>query len=554
MAILHKIENFMGIRSAVLEDRKNISVIVGCNESGKTSLGGSISFAWSASALGFRGKDTISLIHRGASSFRVETQLGEKRVYRTRSTGTALKDVASDLNIGPDSLPLLFGENVLSGRPLRAFIDALASKQPSVEGDLSEEFKPFFKELVESGKVKSDLDLVPLAEARRASFKSPDKPAAPISSKPQQEALIQSKQSLDAARLALDEIQSATSLSVLRGDKKRIEDVLAHLAAVEKYNEAVAKMKEWSDPLAGRRSSLISLIQLKASLKLPDENIFKSAGFPLAAKAIAEAKAVIEEAMEGAIQLNATHVPPADLGKAPVLLDEAKAFYDSLSDKSIESLETLYSHVSSALSDLAQKTDAAKAAVTLAEENDQSLRSCESRWNDFETRMAEYEIKASEIAVHWNQWDQFVKFVSGLIQERRNKTISDFLATVSVFGGDLLANRELAIDDEGGVQLQGVPVNLLSLSTRWRVSLCVQASVARYANCPILVVDGADILDLKNRQALMAFLNTQILPHFEHTIILSTASGDIHSERQYPSESPMTKWIINEGSLMKCAA
>ena len=63
-------------------------------------------------------------------------------------------------------------------------------------------------------------------------------------------------------------------------------------------------------------------------------------------------------------------------------------------------------------------------------------------------------------------------------------------------------------------------------SERWRVSICVMAAIASYLRSPILVLDGADILDDRNKVALVRFLLEKIVPHFAHTLLLTTIRGD----------------------------
>jgi hypothetical protein len=68
-------------------------------------------------------------------------------------------------------------------------------------------------------------------------------------------------------------------------------------------------------------------------------------------------------------------------------------------------------------------------------------------------------------------------------------------------------------------------LKLLSGSEFWRLGAAVMGAIASRANAPILVLDGADILDDRNRIELLKWLLADICQNFAHTILLSTARG-----------------------------
>jgi hypothetical protein len=115
----------------------------------------------------------------------------------------------------------------------------------------------------------------------------------------------------------------------------------------------------------------------------------------------------------------------------------------------------------------------------------------------------------------------------------------------------VLSGRRVALTGDGEITLDGRPLETASGSERWRVSICVMAAIAFYLKSPILVLDGADILDDQNKIALVRFLVRDIVPHFSHTLLLTTIRGDGRDER--PLSFNANKWIIRGGTLFKVA-
>src|SRR5665213_356761 len=120
------VQNFRNIRQARLDDPTGLSVIVGKNEAGKSSLAGSIEFVITGSAFGCKGKETENLVYSGETRMKVDLEVGGVTASRTRASGSALKDVAARLGVDATIVPLLFNQGLClnaSGKMMRAFLD-----------------------------------------------------------------------------------------------------------------------------------------------------------------------------------------------------------------------------------------------------------------------------------------------------------------------------------------------------------------------------------------------------------------------------------------------
>jgi hypothetical protein len=90
--------------------------------------------------------------------------------------------------------------------------------------------------------------------------------------------------------------------------------------------------------------------------------------------------------------------------------------------------------------------------------------------------------------------------------------------------GRLLGTEEVFfIDPQGRLFTGRLLPALLSASQAWLLGVAVMAAIAARAKAPILVLDGADILDDRNKITLIKWVLAEICPHFSHTLLLSTA-------------------------------
>ena len=127
-----EVENFLGIAHTILEDESPFSVIVGPNNSGKSSLASAVEYVFTGSACGLRGQAVSELILRNgkAKRMRVALEVGHWNLSRTKTSGMSQGEIARGLGIVPDGLPLLFGQRYClegGGRLMRALLDAVSN-------------------------------------------------------------------------------------------------------------------------------------------------------------------------------------------------------------------------------------------------------------------------------------------------------------------------------------------------------------------------------------------------------------------------------------------
>jgi AAA domain len=101
------IHNFRGLSRIRLVDDSPLSVIVGPNQSGKSSLAQAVGFAFCGMVNGI--SDSSLLVRRGHPDLRVRLNLPGWTIERSPARGPKVSDIAARLgNIPVKSLPLLF--------------------------------------------------------------------------------------------------------------------------------------------------------------------------------------------------------------------------------------------------------------------------------------------------------------------------------------------------------------------------------------------------------------------------------------------------------------
>jgi hypothetical protein len=153
------------------------------------------------------------------------------------------------------------------------------------------------------------------------------------------------------------------------------------------------------------------------------------------------------------------------------------------------------------------------------------------------------------IETEWHAWDALVNVLRTYQEHKRRAVQEKILGRVEEFGGNVLCGRRVALDTEGEITIDGRGLETASGSERWRVSICVMAAIASYLRSPILVLDGADILDDRNKVALVRFLLEKIVPYFAHTLLLTTIRGDGRDEKPFSFDA--SKWIIKGRNLFE---
>ena len=89
----------------------------------------------------------------------------------------------------------------------------------------------------------------------------------------------------------------------------------------------------------------------------------------------------------------------------------------------------------------------------------------------------------------------------------------------------LLPGRKLEVDDDYEPRLDGVPLQLLSRSERFRVGIAFADAISHAAGLRLLVIDECDILRGESQYGLFGFLHS-IIPDYDTIIILATTETE----------------------------
>ena len=121
------------------------------------------------------------------------------------------------------------------------------------------------------------------------------------------------------------------------------------------------------------------------------------------------------------------------------------------------------------------------------------------------------------------------------------------------FAGRLLTKGQVSIDPHGRLLVGGLLPALLSGSEFWRLGVAVMAAIAAEAKSPVLVVDGADILDDRNKVKLIKWLLAEICPEVSpipYFYPLLAASAGTRRRLLFNA----TKWWMEDGELSKASS
>ncbi len=179
-------------------------------------------------------------------------------------------------------------------------------------------------------------------------------------------------------------------------------------------------------------------------------------------------------------------------------------------------------------------------------DRDQIIRAQE-RWQAYDGAQTQIEAKTKEAQVEWDKWDGWAKKLQSEDRQQNTSRAAAFAETLNEFAKNSLGGRKIDIG-ETEFMVGGRPARLLSGSAQWRLTACVSAAVAKSVNWPVLVLDGADILDRGNRNALMSFISKDLAPSFQHVFMTSTCL-DPALEQEFPPGYPIKKFLLMDGAL-----
>jgi len=552
MALRLDVQNFRCLKNVVLQDETphGLSIVVGDNESGKSSLIGAMQFCCTGTAFGRKGKDTDALVTRGEERMTVRLQVGPHLFCRTRTTGDALKGVAERLGVPVDVLPLLFHAKMNGDggcKAMKTFLDGVASSlfDPLIHFAEDMVIRNAVEMARRAGKV-SVRQIVEYCELMRAQQKAPPAPVIPTHAKPTDEFLNSVKTGLVSATEAYQKSQVELQDSIKLG--QNLSAITGHMVALETY-EKQKSAANVIDRLRDKREYLIKLSNINIQSLEAVAMILTNAGLAqLAAKLMAVIREIQANVVAGK-QTLVNNPPPACMPQMPQLADEAQKLLDELSAQQLNVAELL---VQSASDVEACRVIEAEARLKLNEwqnANDEAQRQ-RGAWDAYEAALPAWEESKVKVEADWQRWDRACKEIVAAETEHANKAGDAFGEMVSEFSAYILQGRKVRISKDEGIFVGADPIDDCSESTKWRVEIAIMAAVARTMRSPILLVDGADILDEKNRSLVSQFLLERILPFFEHTVVCMTPRGKVTDEKATPA--PITKWILVNGQLEKC--
>jgi hypothetical protein len=549
------IQNFRCIRSLDLTDEGKLSIFVGYNESGKSSLAGAIKFAFCGEAFGHKGKDIATLITHGESRMSVRVQVNDLLACRNSfGTGDSLVDIAKTLGAPKDVVPLLFDSQMAGdggNKAMRSYLTGVAEDQfdPSVHFATDVAVKECSDLAKRAGKIQVKA-IIAYCEEQRALKKAPPKPTMPAGDRPEAGAVEKAKADLEAATAAVGvsraDMDAATAIS------QELSRVANHVRALADYQQRSATTRT-DDPLGERRQGLERISGINAKSIGAIAEILESNGYADHAPAFRELMDRAQRIVELARATLKQNPPPAS---APIQPVEPECFADYKSSLEaggktlLERLPEVLAQAASAVQGATERHQAALTAKTAAQARGDQLQRLVGAWASYDTINTDYAANAQRAEVEWAKWNRAAKEISEAHTTFLTQQSQRFSAIISDMGAAVLGGRKLAIDITNGITLGGLPITEVSVSTRWRMEVSVMTAVARSLNSPLLIIDGADVLDARNRKIMTNFLLEHVVPHFKHVILTMTAKDDISAETPL-TNGLASRWIINDGSAYK---
>jgi len=543
------ISNFRNIRRAVLSDEKEkVSFIVGTNEAGKSSICGSIQFAITGQAFGCRGEDAGQLMTHGEERMHVRVQLGDRLFNRTRSTGDSLKGNAERLGINSEILPLVFNQKLIGDggtKHMRAFLAGAAADRfdPRVAFQTDPETLAMVKQANQSGSLTTK-QVIAYCERMRAAQQIPPIPVIP-------NAVYPTADMLTLADRDLTDLRQTTA--VASEALKEAEDVVATLGRLSAYYpalnswEAIRDQVSKGDALGTRRDKLTRITGINTSALSVIAELL--AGTPASEKLNAAIGDIIE--LIAAAKFELLKFPPLPvLPRQPDLSEADATFAGQLGITSLPQVMATLTVASAEVSAARQVYTDAAAKTSAAQFAHQQLLQHLGAWRAYEAAVPQHEEATIKSKAEWSRWDSAVKLIEAAERDYSQNVGSSFAQLVSELSSSILQGRKVSIDLEAGMKIGNDPIELLSESTRWRAEVATLAAIAITARSPLLIIDGADILDERNRGLFISYLMDQIAPRFEHVILTATIKGKLEDEK--PSSNPaVSKWVIADGVLSK---
>lgn len=550
------IKNFRSLGNIEFSEDRPLSIIVGMNESGKSSFLQAIRFACTGEAYGHRGKDLQPLIRYGETSMAVSVECSPLSATRTQAQGTTQKSVAENLGITSDLLPLLFDATVCGdggSKHLKAFFSQSGEGafRPGVVFQNDAKVAPCIAAAMKVGNITTKR-MITYCEEQRAASREPSKPLMPGTPRPSNAAVEEARRQLTAAQ--------ATHLGILDNRKaltatgQYLRQIAHYLAAMENYQVA-CKAAAAGDPLGETRRPRELAAALDASPLERMATVLNNAGYSQTGHLLLQAAAAVRASIAEAVKILKDNPPPALRPPEPALPQEAMSLFRELSARSngtIDPIELGQRASAVALAEAKAQTDVelARAAVTSAENNLAVLQQSLGAWASYDRAVAIYDDQKQKAIEAWDRWDYAVKSIVAAEAEFLAKSSAQFAELITLFTSEILQGRSVRIDDQAEIWIGPTNIRDCSVSTRWRAEVAIMTAIATTLHSPILLIDGADVLDHINRQTVLQFLITKVVPRFKHVVLTATASRPLSEEPRPPAELTLLhKYILSDGKL-----
>ena len=554
MGLKADIENFRIVRNVHIDDPDpvKLTIIVGYNETGKTTLVEALKFAPTGEAFGHRGRNISKLLTHGESRLAVRLKCGPLYAYRTTTSGDPIKAIADRIGVPVDVMPLLFNAKLCGdggSKHLATFLDSAGSVKfnPAVHFANDQEISFAIEQARRAGKLETK-QIIAYCETVRAQQKAPPPPVRPVSAKPTKGQLEEVTASRARSLDAVSTLQS--QLAELLDVSGKLTSVLNYLKEVESY-ELQQKRSAGTDTLGPRRAALTKVVNLNPMTLINISKILAEAGFGDESVAVRDMSHQIDLIIDQARKRLNDNPPPPELPAAPVLAPDALDLYRELDER--DELKLVGKFLSDAVvaeQDLRGRLAAEKNTLQIYDNELNQLHEAKGAWEQYEHAVADQDQAAVRAKEDWNRWDRAAKTIAEAEVEHLNQMGDFFGKLVSDLSGLILQGRRVKIDRQEGIFLGQIPIAECSESTKWRIEVAIMAAIARTLKSPLLLVDGADILDINNRSLFTDFIIQHICPHFEHVVITTTCRGRIEDEA--PLNTPIaSKWIMHNGELTR---
>jgi hypothetical protein len=556
------LKHFANIRQASLHDDSAVSLIIGYNESGKTSLIGSIEYAFTGSAFGLRGEDIKNEVTtHGEDGLHVRVYVDGMTINRSPSSGDAVKGIAERLGVPAAVMPLLFNSALCGDggdKAMRVFLDGVASSK--FDAALHFAADPIISQCISKAKSAGKVTTkhqIEFCESLRALQKEPSPPTMPLVPNPTDDEIAKAQLATqtESARL----VEATNTYREYEVNGQIILKIVQHQRDMEAY-EKLRALSSITDSLGDKRARLeqIANINIK-TLEAVNTILHNAAGdgyFASVQDTFSDALESVQRAITEAKSQLAANPPAPSAPRLPTMSPDVAAVYDSLKADNLLTNEGLAAISKAALEGSNAALELKRSfegSITALRNHEMLLNVNRGAWSYYYKALPEYESAKAKATADWEMWSNAAKAITAAENEHINKAGDAFGSMVSEFSGYVLQGRKVVINRDTGVSLGGVRIGRCSKSAQWRMEVSIMAAIARTLKSPLLIIDAADILDERNKTKMQEFLLERIVPFFKHVILTATCRGKIEDEKP-SADSRITKWLMRDGQLSRLAA